>query len=297
MDHESLSSNSKIKSRRRFQYPLSSHIDFTSDLECINQDIRRYRALYFSIATYVGTFTLLQFGFIRYLRWCTGLHDLVNIKIILVRTAMFILPWVFKPVLGYLSDMFFPFYRRFKGYAIILGTVSIFATGINSLYAEKLSMNLAIFFCFLQVLSLVWVDSLAQGMIAVSLRFEDRKEEMLSQASEHVNQYYKSPDSVTDMTMGLFRKPFQATYKYANSFGYFTAWVTLVRGVFEFIAAFMFDIANADPNAPTNMHLYLKLVYMATLPFMMIMVLCFIFIPELRQQSLFSKTKPGSIFK
>src|SRR3990167_6007897 len=297
MDTSKKSNSDKPASRRRLTAPLSSYVDIRRDLMVLNRDIRRYRALYFSIATYVGIFTLLQFGFIRYLRNVTGITNLVDPTIVMINVVIFYLPWVFKPIFGYISDLYYPFFRRFKGYAIILGTLSVVITIFNAVYPTRMSLWVEISTAFFRIVALVWVDSLAQGMIAVSLRFEDRKEEIdvRSQASDEFE--VRSPDSVTDMTMGLFRKPFQATYKYANSFGYFTAWVTLVRGVFEFIAAFMFDLRNINPDDPDNLDDYLQSVYFLALPFMMIMVLCFIFIPELKLQTLYSKRKPGSIFK
>ena len=297
MDIESLSTTTKNRSRRRFQQPLSSHIDFDADIQSINQDIKRYRALYFSIGTYSGTFTLLQFGFVRFLRWSIDRRDLVDLKVTIIRSTIFLVPWIFQPVFGYISDVFFPFFRRFKGYAITLGILSILATGINILTNQFSSLNWEITLCFFQVVCLIWVDSLAQGMIMVALRFEARKDQLLSQNSEEIDRQYKALDSMSDTTLGLvIGKPVRISFKYAKSFGYFTAWITLVRGIFEFIAAFMFVVTSTESSDPTYLKKYIQMVYIITLPFLGIMVLCFIFIQELRQQTLISRKKIGSIF-
>lgn len=296
MDSDKNSWSDRKTSRKRATLPLSSHVDFQSDIQTINQDIRRYRALYFSIGTYAGTFTLLQFGFIRYLRNVLNIHDLVNPTVIMLNTSIFYLPWVIKPVFGYLSDIYYPFYRRFKGYVLILGVLSLLITAFDIVFTTQVSLSVEIALSFVRVFALVWTDSLAQGMIAVSLKFEDRKEELTQRLKDNGHSGTRLPDSIADTTFGLFRKPFRTSFKYARSFGFFMAWVTLVRGIFEFIAAFMFDLNGVNPDDSDDINEYIQWVYSIAMPFMLIMVLCFIFIPELRLQTLSSKKKPGSIF-
>lgn len=299
MDIEILSATTKNRSRRRFQQPLSSHIDFNADIQSLTQDIKRYRALYFSIGTYSGTFSLLHFGFVRFLRWSIDRRDLVDLKVTVIRSTVFLLPWIFQPVFGYVSDVFFPFFRRFKGYAIVLGSLSIIATGINIFTSQGATLDWQIALCFFQVVCLVWVNSLAQGMIMVAVRFEARRDQLLARNLDPIDRQYGTSDSVNDTTMAFMsgRSSVRLSFKYAKSFGYFTAWVTLLRGIFEFIGAFMFVVTTTESSDPAYLTKYIKVIHIVALPFLMIMVLCFIFIQELRQQTLFSKKQIGSIFK
>lgn len=41
-------------------------------------------------------------------------------------TTLVYLPWIMKPLFGFMSDWIYPFYFRTKGYVVIIGVLNVF---------------------------------------------------------------------------------------------------------------------------------------------------------------------------
>lgn len=100
-------------------------------------------------------------------------------------TNLLYLPWIFKPLYGFLSDWCFPFYFRVKGYSLISTFFNIILAfaGMAKVQSEYQSNQtlpsawiFAILFCI--YLNLAFIDAVCQGMTSITYRLENRLYEM-----------------------------------------------------------------------------------------------------------------------
>ena len=87
-------------------------------------------------------------------------------------TTLLDLPWILKPLFGFLADWLYPFYYRTKGYMVIIGILNVAFSFLSIYYAKEASDNakdinskypMIFFFCMLFIfMCLAAVDSICR---------------------------------------------------------------------------------------------------------------------------------------
>lgn len=81
---------------------------------------------------------------------------------------LFYIPWLIKPVYGYLGDYFFPFYYRVKGYVLLFALIALGSTTtmlvlVPSVYSGKLSKDFMLAGECINFFALAFIDAVCRS--------------------------------------------------------------------------------------------------------------------------------------
>lgn len=144
----------------------------TAELE---KQIKNYRVMYVLIGSYCSLYRLFFACYGLYLQKVHHSDDFKDKMIITAYSVtIFNLPWVLKPIFGYIGDLFSPFGYRAKGYIRI---ITVCNSGLLLGFIRYGRHENISYFLFMFVLFSSFLDSIAQGMTTITVTMELRLEE------------------------------------------------------------------------------------------------------------------------
>lgn len=105
--------------------------------------IRLYKSNYLIFAVYSSLTQFLEEPFNAFLQAIKDPYTDVYM-------TMLYLPWILKPLFGFLSDWLFPFGYRMRGYMVIVGLLNTILAILCLVLIEKVennNLNVFIYFC------------------------------------------------------------------------------------------------------------------------------------------------------
>ncbi len=145
------------------------------EIDQLEKQIKSYKAMYILVGCYCSLYRLF-FGcyglFLQKLHHTNDFKD--KLLIAVYNVAIFNLPWMLKPIFGYIGDIFSPFGYRAKGYIRIISLSNLVLLLAMIKYGNTDNLT---WFLFAFVLLSSFLDSIAQGMTTIVVTMELRLEE------------------------------------------------------------------------------------------------------------------------
>ena len=164
--------------RRKTKIRLSKQIDVTDEeaeqlafltdeqkereIKRLNTLIGQYKLILYSVAITVGWAAYATNMTIFYTKNVLNLSPEATTRI----NSIAFLPWSVKPLWGFLVDSVFPFRYRFKSHTTFVSLFNCLVMAVL-IYQPKPHKDLLTVVLFLQIASISYIDSMAQGMTAM----------------------------------------------------------------------------------------------------------------------------------
>jgi len=167
------SSTNSPQHARKFN---SSHIHTVAleEQKDIEAKLLNYKITYITIAVYTSQTVLFDLSAQNYFQSEPAMRGAQ------IFAQFLYLPWIFKPIYGYLADWYYPCMYRVKGYSSVLAIVNM-GIGLGGyLYLQSEVPSPWLLFILLLSLysSLAFIDAVCQGMTSITSRMQNRLIEM-----------------------------------------------------------------------------------------------------------------------
>lgn len=215
---------------------LSSYVDPDKDMEDIKTILCYYHCYYILIALYTSSYSLVTDSWMGYYVQVTGKDSLTSVSTEATKVAMFVAPFFCTGLFGLIGDYFYPCHYRFKPYIIFACLINLML--VLGLYFDLFQRNFStsIILCIIFMLGLVLVQSIAQGITAVTSQLQVRIDRLSS---------FREEDSET-MESNRYFKILNFNYKF--NFCYFILVLGIGRAVFLSLSHFIQEEVSRDDN-------------------------------------------------
>lgn len=272
-----------------------SIVDIDEDRRRVKQRLFAYRLFYNVLGVFVGTYPILQQCFDGYIEYHYNQLSMNSYFILLVKIYMFAAPFLLKPLFGLIADTFYPCYYRFKFYVLGVGLLN--GTAILSFWAldPEINMMTLMGITFTYMLSVVFIDSLAQGITTATCQLQAREYNL----KRDIVSGDASAESGTTVDRSIGGSKNNAKIKdYAINYAFFSIITGAMRTTGMYINQ-IFKSLTPERSTEIEKKRFFKALWILLL-FSVPMIIVFLFVNEMKKERLVnSQSRPSikSVFR